>query len=227
EMKERLARELEPQRPGVGAEIEASYIGTIDSFCSRILREHAPRIGLDPEFEVLDEPAFVLPTGATLDIAREVTAGLNEFRDDTVRLNFERFTRHRVMDYYARLRIAGCEWVDARCLPTFVHHFRPSPGGRLTSNVADVYWSVNMVRMGVKPSWDAERAQLRVTLQHCMPFFHHYEARIDAGRWEERPECFDWPLHEGINRLECRAVNVMRRPGIVSSIEVAYARPRW
>jgi hypothetical protein len=32
-------------------------------------------------------------------------------------------------------------------------------------------------------------------------------------------------MREGVNRLECRAVNVMNRPGIVSRLDVAHARP--
>ncbi len=35
--------------------LPASYIGTIHSFCTRILRENAIRFGLDPNFSVLDE----------------------------------------------------------------------------------------------------------------------------------------------------------------------------
>jgi hypothetical protein len=177
--------------------------------------------------QVFDEPAFVLPTGPTLGLAMELTPGLNEFSEDTVRFAFERFSRHRTMDYYARVRIAGWEWADERCLPTFVSHFQPSPGVRWTSNVADMYWSVNMVRLAAAPAWNGDTARLSVTLDHCMPFFDHFEARTDGGGWERCDETLDWPVWEGVHRLECRAVNVVGRPGIVSAIDVAYARPRW
>jgi hypothetical protein len=50
---------------------------------------------------------------------------------------------------------------------------------------------------------------------------------VDGGDWESCEPGFDWAMHEGRNSLECRSVNVMNRPGIVSRIEVAYARPRW
>ncbi len=44
----------------VGRGLEAAPIGTIHSFCSRLLRRHALRCGIDPEFEVLD--VAVAPT---------------------------------------------------------------------------------------------------------------------------------------------------------------------
>jgi hypothetical protein len=177
--------------------------------------------------QVFDEPAFVMPAGPHLELAKELTPGLNEFDEEIVRLFFVRFTRHRVMDYYARLRIAGLEWVDERCLPTFISHFHPAPSARWTSSLADMYWSVNMVRFSAAPGWQGREAKLAIGLEHCTPFFDHYEVRVDGARWERREQSFDWPMREGVNRLECRPVNVMGRPGIVSSVEVAYARARW
>ena len=74
--------------------------------------------------------------------------------------------------------------------------------------------------MSAKPDWDASDSRLVLTLSHCMPFFDHYEIRIDEGAWERCEECFEWPIQGG-----CRGVNTMNRPGILSRIEVAYARP--
>ncbi len=56
EMKQRVAerlhsRGMERQRQ----EVEFAYISTIDSFCSRLLRENALEAGLDPEFTILEE----------------------------------------------------------------------------------------------------------------------------------------------------------------------------
>jgi ATP-dependent helicase/nuclease subunit A len=56
EMKQRLAQRfqalgLERERQ----EVEFAYISTIDSFCSRLLRENALEAGLDPEFVILEE----------------------------------------------------------------------------------------------------------------------------------------------------------------------------
>ncbi len=177
--------------------------------------------------QVLDEPGFVLPTGDTIELAKELTPGLNDFTEETVRLIFARFNRHRSMDYYARLRIAGWEWADHRCLPTFIAHFHPSPQVRYTSNLDDLYPTLNMVRFSMAPAWEGDRARLTVGSEHCMPFFSHYEARVDGGGWERCESEFEWPMREGVNRLECRGVNVVGRAGIISRIDVAYARPRW
>ncbi len=56
EMKERIAQRflslgMEWQRQ----EVEFAYISTIDSFCSRLLRENALEAGLDPDFDILKE----------------------------------------------------------------------------------------------------------------------------------------------------------------------------
>jgi len=176
---------------------------------------------------VEDEPAFVNPTGACLEVLGELYPELVEDSEERMALNFERFGRHRVLDYFARLRIGGLEWLDARCPPTFVRHFEPSGGARYTTHVPDLYPSVNLVSLGAAPSWDAEGASLAITLEHCMPWFERYEARVDAGAWESREESFDWPMREGINVLECRAVNTRGHAGPISRLEVAYARARW
>ncbi|HHT9154953.1 MAG TPA: UvrD-helicase domain-containing protein, partial [Candidatus Tripitaka sp. YC43] len=56
EMKQRVARKfkslgMERERQ----EVEFAYISTIDSFCSRLLRENALEAGLDPDFTILEE----------------------------------------------------------------------------------------------------------------------------------------------------------------------------
>ncbi len=176
---------------------------------------------------VPDEPAFVVPAGDTVAILGDLFPECRGFDDEAVRLKFERFSRRDVMDYYARVRINGWEWVDERRPPTFVRHFAPAGHARFTSYRPDMYWSLNAVRIGAEPSWDDEGASLRITLEHCMPWFDRYEARVDGGAWRQCDESFDWPMREGVNVLECRAVNRRARPGIVSRIEVAYARPVW
>ena len=128
---------------------------------------------------------------------------------------FARFLRNRVMDYYARVRVLTdrqtWEWVDRKCLPTFVSNFRPLGRIQWTSNLPDVYWTVNLVRISTQPSWDEDGARLAVTLSHCMPFFDHYEIRFDDGAWKPCGECFDWPMREGVQSLACRGVNSMKR----------------
>ena len=38
--------------------------------------------------------------------------------------------------------------------------------------------------------------------------------------WQECPVQIDWPLHEGLNVLEMRALNNMGIPGVVSALNV-------
>ncbi|MGD9496458.1 MAG: transglutaminase domain-containing protein [Armatimonadota bacterium] len=176
---------------------------------------------------VQDEPAFVNPSGACLEVLGELYPELAEDAEQRIRLNFERFGRHRAIDYYARVRIGDLEWLDPRCPPTFVRHFAPSGRSRFTSHRPDLYPSLNMVRMGAEPSWDAAGASLAIDFEHCTPWFSHYEVRVDGGNWERCQESLQWGLHEGVNVLECRAVNRRGWPGVVSRLDVAYATPRW
>lgn len=56
EMKQRLIQKF--QSLGLDGErqkVESAYISTIDSFCSRLLRENALEAGLDPDFIILEE----------------------------------------------------------------------------------------------------------------------------------------------------------------------------
>jgi len=175
---------------------------------------------------VQDEPGFVIPTGETLKVRNELHNG-EEVSAEAMRLTMERFGRHRVLDYYARITVAGRQWVDRRCLPTFIAHFQPGWQLRGSSHPPDLYWSVNLVRPCLTPSWDEDGTRLEVQLQHCMPFFSHYEARIDEAAWARCEESFAWPMNEGLNTLECRAANSRDRRGPAGRIVVAYAGPRW
>lgn len=56
EMKERIARAFEEAgREEERRQVEFAYVSTIDSFCARLLREHALEARVDPRFRVLDE----------------------------------------------------------------------------------------------------------------------------------------------------------------------------
>lgn len=175
---------------------------------------------------VQDEPAFTVPTGNNCELVRELMTGMDHFDEHEAQMYCARFVRHRAIDYYARLNLGKWTWLDQRCLPAFVCHFEPGGTGMLTSNPDDLYWTVNMVRLAARVSW-AEDAKLAVTLEHCMPWFDHYEVRIDGGQWQQTAGTFDWPMREGENVLEVRPVNVCGRPGIVSRLEVAYSPAKW
>jgi len=56
EMKSRIVAQLKEEGfHGARREIENAYLGTIHSFCSRILREHPIEAGIDPDFRVIEE----------------------------------------------------------------------------------------------------------------------------------------------------------------------------
>lgn len=175
---------------------------------------------------VRETPAFTVPTGDHVRLVAQLMPDLEHFDEAEAAHICRRFVRHEAMDYYARLTVGRWTWLDPRCLPGFVSHFAPGGTGLLTSNPDDLYWTVNLVRLGATASW-ADGPRLQVKLEHCMPWFDHYEARVDGGAWEPRAEGFDWPMHEGENVLEVRPVNVCGREGITSRLEVAYAPAKW
>ncbi|HEY3376903.1 MAG TPA: UvrD-helicase domain-containing protein, partial [Armatimonadota bacterium] len=56
EMRERIGRKLDEEgRLHERRELSRAPIGTIHSFCERVLREHALEAGIDPNFRLLDE----------------------------------------------------------------------------------------------------------------------------------------------------------------------------
>jgi hypothetical protein len=175
---------------------------------------------------VQEEPAFALPTGGHVELVPRLMPDMEHFSAAEAAHLCRRFTRHRVLDYYARLRVGKWTWLDRRCLPSFVTHFGPGSTGVLTSNPDDLYWTVNLVRVAAQARW-AEGPKLALTLEHCMPWFGHFEVRIDGSAWQTCPASFDWPMREGENVLEVRPVNVCGRPGIASRLEVAFAPAKW
>ncbi len=175
---------------------------------------------------VQEEPAFVMPHGDHLQLVPKLVPTMTHFDAAEAALTCRRFVRHSVMDYYARLTIGKWTWLDRRCLPTFISHFAPGGTGILTDRPEDLYWTVNMVRVGARASW-TDGPKLALTLEHCMPWFDHFEVRVDGQQWEPQPASWGWALHEGENVLEVRPVNVCQRAGITARLEVAYAPARW
>jgi hypothetical protein len=183
--------------------------------------------GLAPEVEVVQqEPLPVLPDERTMDAVREFT-GDESLNVETIGRNMRRFTRHQAMDYYARVTIGGWHYVDSRCLPTFIHHFAPASALRPTGNPADLYWSLNLVRPVLTPSWEAQSARLQVAFEHCMPYFSHVEVTVDGGAAQSCEETFQWAMRPGVNSLGFRGVNQCGRKGPIGRLSVAYANARW
>jgi hypothetical protein len=184
--------------------------------------------GCADEVEVVaDEPGFVIPGEDQAEVLRSDPLYAH-FTVQTLVHLFERFNRYRNLDYYVRINVGGWDWVDERVLPTFVHHFAPR-AARPTGNADELYPSLNMVRLQLTPRWDEEGAELLVRFEHCMPWFCHFELSVDGGAWQRCGESYTWRMHEGVNRLAVRPVNVCGRVGITSELAVAYASPqvRW
>ncbi len=174
-----------------------------------------------------DEPRFAEPSEESLAHLRTTFAEFATMTRSDLRQLLARFDRHRAMDYYARLRIGGWEYLDPRCLPGFVSHYQPAAELRSTSSVADLYPTVDLVRPTCRPAWSDGQARLTVRLEHCQPWFDHYQRRIDGAEWLRCDESFEWLLHAGVNRLECRAVNALGRAGTACRLDVSYAPARW
>ena len=117
--------------------------------------------GVADEVEMVqDQPKFVIPDARHVRLALRDPTCRKDYDEEVNRHLFARFLRNRVMDYYARVRVLTdrrtLEWVDRRCLPTFVSNFKPLGPVRLTSSLPDVYWTVNLVRISTHPSWDED-----------------------------------------------------------------------
>src|SRR5262249_35382279 len=67
--------------------LEAAPVSTFHEYCSRLLRRHALRAGIDPDFEVLDEAI----AGSVLDeaLSRQMRRWLAHENDDLVELAVE------------------------------------------------------------------------------------------------------------------------------------------
>lgn len=65
-----------------------------------------------------------------------------------------------------------------------------------------------------------------IALHNNMPWFDHYEYRIDKGKWnsKKKNERIRWLLHRGGNDLQVRAVNSQGRYGPVTYISMNYNR---
>jgi ATP-dependent exoDNAse (exonuclease V) beta subunit len=59
EIKQRMVRAF-AHAPEIREQIERAYVSTIHGFCARLLRENAIEAGIDPQFEVLEQPGKLL-----------------------------------------------------------------------------------------------------------------------------------------------------------------------
>ena len=103
-------------------------------------------------------------------------------------------------------------WADDQAPPLlhFSHH---------TNRRADFYPTLNQTRYTIEEGEGPQ--ELEVSLETDTPRFACYLARVDRGPWEEKPDHFGWPLHEGLNTLQVRSCNSAGVEGIISSVAVA------
>ena len=91
-----------------------------------------------------------------------------------------------------------------------------------TNRPGDMYWTLNQV--AIYPSFSKTAGTLRLDFDTVTPNFARYEVQIDGGAWQACSSTYDWPLHDGGNTLAARTVNAFGKPGIVSTLEVNYAK---
>lgn len=90
-----------------------------------------------------------------------------------------------------------------------------------TNREGDIYWTLNQV--AISPGY-AKPGALHLDFDTVTPNFDRYEVRLDGGAWMKTGAAYDWTLHAGKNLLEARTVNAFGKAGIVSALEVNYAK---
>ncbi|MHB9106157.1 MAG: hypothetical protein ACYDCO_03785 [Armatimonadota bacterium] len=91
-----------------------------------------------------------------------------------------------------------------------------------TDREGDLYWTLNQT--AVYPSYGKMAGTLHLEFDTVTPNFSRYEVRLDNGEWAKCGETYDWALRAGANKLDVRTVNAFGKPGIVSTMEVNYAK---
>ncbi len=122
EMRGRIARELEKSKMAFARrELTRAPIGTIHSFCERLLREHALEAGIDPNFRLLDEAEARTLQEHALDAAfAGVWMALRQRDEDLGRLLLEfPFTplREELLAIYGKARTQGMAVADIHPAP--------------------------------------------------------------------------------------------------------------
>jgi hypothetical protein len=102
-------------------------------------------------------------------------------------------------------------WADDKVPPLahFTHH---------TNRRADFYPTLNQTRYTIECSENP--SVLQVYLETETPNFACYLVQVDQEPWQERPEQFQWSLHEALNVLRVRSRNSIGVEGIISAVSV-------
>lgn len=108
---------------------------------------------------------------------------------------------------YARMFIVK----DALCEGTSWHQ-RDLPA----DPAVDPYFPIGQAALSVV----VEGADTFVSMKSLTPNFLRFEVRLDGGEWQTCSDRLQWDLHDGLNRLEARAVNRWEVKGPVSTATV-------
>jgi hypothetical protein len=158
------------------------------------------------------------------------TTFINQDNQDA---EFQIFGWHDVGDYYTHIVLplhntqhssrehAGTlEWIDPWTPPRLIAYNRVN-GSDFTSNVQDLYWTMDQVQIGLKvdqAAWERRKAVLEVTLEDSMPNLDKLLVRLDDEPWRETVPEFVWSLRPGKNQIMAKGVNSFGREGHVSRI---------
>lgn len=157
---------------------------------------------------------------------------------DNETAEFQIFGWHEVGDYYSHVTLQmrntqhsieasapTLNWVDELTPPRLVSYNSPT-GGTFTSNVNDLYWSVDQVQINLQvdaEAWAQREAALAVSLDHSMPNLDRLLVRIDGEPWRETDPVFTWHLRPGKNQIMAKGVNRFGREGHVSRILLRFS----
>jgi len=96
---------------------------------------------------------------------------------------------------------------DAQPLPQF---------SQTPRREGDFHWTLNQTVIHLQEGESPNT--LDVLLDTVTPNFETYLVQFDDGEWEEKPEAFAWPLHEGRNTLRAKVKNSFDVVGIESFV---------
>ncbi|MCU0647884.1 MAG: UvrD-helicase domain-containing protein [Gemmatimonadaceae bacterium] len=201
ELRERLAKRLEERvarATGTAEEsalrtaqrqIDRAYIGTIHSFCSRLLREEALAARLAPD--------FVEPDPALLAVAAEEF--LRAFADDARRLGTHGADRLRTLGIEPRDLVTAALTIDAQPDVAFVAHDMPCPDVALVVAALDALMTraVALLPAGA-PSGGWDRLQTFVR------------------RWQIERDALDWTDAATVARATARIESFHAKQVILS-----------
>ena len=147
----------------------------------------------------------------------------------------EIFTHYNTMDYYYYIGMelrndyfssdkhaAHLQWADKFSSPQLID----PPGVPVkncywTENIQDMYWSLNQTFINLECLED-DYSTLKVDLETSTPNSSKFLVKTDKRDWQGYENSFSWPLKEGENTIQARAVNKSGIKGPISKIVVKY-----